>query len=548
MPGHKEGASYRPNYDMTDQPPPARPRHERSGRDGPTNDRHYGARSGRPEAGVSQAATYALLDWMRYQTDNTYYQNGAPPVTNPYIDTQALNLAYRPPQRRQQASDPYSSQQQQAFDPQASNFQPGQRSVNAYQRFQSYKVDKDSRYSLIQKTAEQTRLYDTGAADRVIQSIEPHVPIDAGRGTIGLLRGGRARRSTPRFSTPLRDDPERPVTPPPAPEVSAYYFAQAQAEPEKLKSGRKLLVVLDLNGTLLVRDGVDRRRYTKRPGLDDLLTYLFANHAVMVCTSAKAHNAQRMINDLFTNEQRNKIITIRARQMLGLTPKQFNAKVQVYKNLNDIWADPKVKASVSPEEPPWSMANTILLDDSVIKAAGQPHNLIHIPEFVQYEEPPVRTANRRKLHRDWTEIQEAIMMSVIDKLEQLKMQSNVACLMRQWQVGDKASPGIVNETVDKQTIEEMPQKQANDAKDVEARKKTMAEAQKKLEDRLQQQASEDAAKSYPTPKSGQSSSSESDGEGVKLKPVPQSTGKEHLRSPRSPSPVTEEHFQFLNLK
>lgn len=255
-----------------------------------------------------------------------------------------------------------------------------------------------------------------------------------------------------------------------------------------------------------------------------------------------------MVDALFTDEQRNKIITIRPRQMLGLTPKQFNAKVQVYKNLNDIWADPKVKASVAPDDLPWSMANTVLLDDSVIKAAGQPHNLIHIPEFVQYEEPPASMPNRKRHYRDWTETQEAIMMSVIDRLEQLKMQENVACLIRQWQEGNRPAPGAVDETIDDHTIDEAKPEVVKHVRDTEARGRDMEPVQKRLQEGLQQQADHEAAKGYPTPNSDEPSSSESDEEGVKLKPVPQTKGTEYLRSPRSPSPVTEEHFQFLKLE
>ena len=548
MSEREKRASNRPSHDVTAQPPPARPRDERRGHGGPIANNQHGARSERSVPRVSQAAKYALLDWMKYQNDNTYYQHGAPQATNPYFNPQAMNLAYRPPPQRQHPSVPRLPDQQQPFSPRASNFQTGQRSVNAHKHIPSHRVDKHSRYNLRDRNAEQNHPHSTRVADRVVESIEPHEPIGLGRGSTPPWRSGRARRSTPRFSTPLRDDPERPVTPPPAPEVSAYYLAQAQADPEVLKSARKLLVVLDLNGTLLVRGGLDRRQYTERPGLDDLVKYLFANHAVMICTSAKSHNARTMVDALFTDEQRNKIITIRPRQMLGLTPKQFNAKVQVYKNLNDIWADPKVKASVAPDDLPWSMANTVLLDDSVIKAAGQPHNLIHIPEFVQYEEPPASMPNRKRHYRDWTETQEAIMMSVIDRLEQLKMQENVACLIRQWQEGNRPAPGAVDETIDDHTIDEAKPEVVKHVRDTEARGRDMEPVQKRLQEGLQQQADHEAAKGYPTPNSDEPSSSESDEEGVKLKPVPQTKGTEYLRSPRSPSPVTEEHFQFLKLE
>ena len=92
---------------------------------------------------------------------------------------------------------------------------------------------------------------------------------------------------------------------------------------------------------------------------------------------------------------------------------------------------------------PWSMANTVLIDDSILKAKAQPHNLIQVPEFEWSTISGTKNAQKSVRARE-----EAILKSVQEKLEVLKYQANVACLIRQWQEGEKEAPGIVDEKVD----------------------------------------------------------------------------------------------------
>lgn len=163
------------------------------------------------------------------------------------------------------------------------------------------------------------------------------------------------------------------------PEPTAAYLAQASDEPQSLASPRSLLVILDLNGTLLVRK--DRgSKFTARPRVSAFLKYLLANHKVMVWSSARPKNVKRMCDTLFRGEGLRQLARVWDRTHLRLTPEQYAEKVQVYKQLSWVWEDAAIQASARPGER-WSQANTVLIDDTVEKAAGEPFNLLRIDEF-----------------------------------------------------------------------------------------------------------------------------------------------------------------------
>ncbi len=173
-------------------------------------------------------------------------------------------------------------------------------------------------------------------------------------------------------STPLQHERKQVkslrVGPPPAPTATDLYLAQARLPLIRCAAPKKLLVVLDLNGTLLVRPNRMRpREFRIRPGVPILLDYLFNSHVVMVYSSARPENVEAMVNALFKEKHAKKIIAIWGRDKLELTPAQYNEKVQVYKKLERVWADAQIQAtSVSGQR--WSQANTVLVDDSHLKA------------------------------------------------------------------------------------------------------------------------------------------------------------------------------------
>lgn len=419
--------------------------------------------------------------------------------------------------------------------------------MNGFRPHSNYRVDKSSRYNL------RSRHTSTVASnpDSIVQSIETDDTIQqlSTRFT-GSSQRDTTRRSTPRRGpTPINTDIEPVVVP----EVSQKYLEIARSEPRRLLQPQKLLVLLDLNGTLVYRSGPFRKVITKRPGVEALISYLFANHHVMVFTSATQGSAAKMANVLFTPQQSSQLVAIRTREHLNLTAEQFRNKVQVYKDLNMIWEDPEIRAAGLKAGTRWDVTNTVLIDDSIIKAKSHPHNLLQVSEFqeLDHDVSAVKKAARTRLIQEQTEI----MASVVKKLDELKWQLNVACLLRQWQEGETASP----------------ERSDNDE---QLAQRALAVAKAKAQEYLR------ARKAYPTPESfdgaaeerGQKVTVEADEDedeydpdvwqGVKL-PTPTLSETESLARPppqdaittivasgkvvRSPSPVTEDHFKWLSL-
>ncbi|KAF2772261.1 HAD-like protein [Teratosphaeria nubilosa] len=161
----------------------------------------------------------------------------------------------------------------------------------------------------------------------------------------------------------------------PRPQPDRAYLHQANMPILPLGSPRTLLVILDLNGTLLHRKSKGST-FTARPHVNEFLHYLLTNHAVMVWSSASPENVKAMCGKLFTKPQMQQLIAVWARDKLRLEQKYYNQKVQVYKQLSWVWEE----LAASGKEA-WDQSNTVLIDDSLEKAASEPHNLVQIEEF-----------------------------------------------------------------------------------------------------------------------------------------------------------------------
>ncbi|WPB00026.1 uncharacterized protein RHO25_004645 [Cercospora beticola] len=166
------------------------------------------------------------------------------------------------------------------------------------------------------------------------------------------------------------------------PKPTPLYMQLASQPPKQRSAPQALLVVVDLNGTLLKRlkhSGSNKSKL--RPHINDFLDYILANHKLMIWSSARPENVEVMCSKLFTPEQREKLVTIWARDRLRLTLEAYNAKVQVYKQLSWIWKDKSIQTAHPVKSEIWSQANTVLIDDSIAKAASEPYNLIEVEEF-----------------------------------------------------------------------------------------------------------------------------------------------------------------------
>jgi hypothetical protein len=137
----------------------------------------------------------------------------------------------------------------------------------------------------------------------------------------------------------------------------------------------------------------------------------------MIWTSARPENALRMVRATFKEQEESQLLAIWGRDTLGLTAAQYNAKVQVYKTLERVWqGEFTIYHPDMPDQIVFDQTNTVLFDDSTVKAASHPFNLVHIPEY---------TATRNQKKRD------VALRQCIEYLEDVKWQSNVSAYMRQ---------------------------------------------------------------------------------------------------------------------
>lgn len=216
-------------------------------------------------------------------------------------------------------------------------------------------------------------------------------------------------------------DVKDPIIPPSKasggrPTPSAAYLAASNAPPQVLQYPQHLLVVIDLNGTLLHRPS--RRSPTKfvtRPFAPQFIQYCVDTFTVVIWSSARAENVNNMCNTMLTDGLRKEVVAIWARDKFGLTPEDYDKRVQCYKRLTKIWEDRKIARSHPNYElgMRWDQTNTVLVDDSLEKGSSEPHNLIEIPEFCG----DMKESGR-------------ILPQVHDFLNLLSMHSNVSACLR----------------------------------------------------------------------------------------------------------------------
>ncbi|KAM5342679.1 hypothetical protein ACJ41O_013645 [Fusarium nematophilum] len=168
------------------------------------------------------------------------------------------------------------------------------------------------------------------------------------------------------------------------PNPTPQYIAQAHLNPRRLPQPRRILVVMDLNGTLLYRPNKRRPfNFVERPHAKAFLSYCLETFHVAIWSSARPENVDKMVAQLLTPEQRERCLLVWGRDTFGLSKPDYDAKVQVYKRLTSVWCDPRVMASHPSASVGgrWDQSNTILVDDSLEKGRSEPFNLLQIPEF-----------------------------------------------------------------------------------------------------------------------------------------------------------------------
>lgn len=171
------------------------------------------------------------------------------------------------------------------------------------------------------------------------------------------------------------------------PEPTPVYLVRASFMPKRRDHPGPLLVVIDLNGTVLHRP--DRRhsaRFEARQHAQPFVTYCVETFWVVIWSSARPDNVRRMVDQLLDPAARREVVAVWGRDRFGLTEADYNARTQCYKRLTTLWADPLVRSAYPRTRPGfeggcWNQGNTVLIDDSAEKARSEPHNAITLPEF-----------------------------------------------------------------------------------------------------------------------------------------------------------------------
>lgn len=222
-----------------------------------------------------------------------------------------------------------------------------------------------------------------------------------------------------------RNVPRDPITAPSLasggiPEPTTEYLLRASFMPYRLTSPKPMLVVIDLNGTLLFRPNKRQASaFVERPRARAFLERCIDNYHVVLWSSARPENVQRMCAQLLAPNYLARVVAVWGRDRFGLTPADYTRRTQCYKRLTRLWSDPVVAGSYPPaamrawsgsgsnpdvagslggsgsgDGPAigeWSQANTVLIDDSAEKARSEPHNAVTLPEFTgnKKEKPEV---------------------------------------------------------------------------------------------------------------------------------------------------------------
>ncbi|KAK4521244.1 cysteine desulfurase [Mucor velutinosus] len=185
----------------------------------------------------------------------------------------------------------------------------------------------------------------------------------------------------------------------------AYLQLSTQKSSFPSQQPKKQLLILDLNGTLISRikcRAKAGRAFYARPHYQTFLNYIFKHFEVMVWSSARQQNVDKMCH-IFTEPLK----LVWSRNHLKLSQKQFNSNVDTIKDLAIVWEH------FSNE---YNATNTIALDDSPSKLALQPYNLIHI-----------RTFHHEEIREGYTDNE---LLKVIKYLDAVRFHSNVANYVR----------------------------------------------------------------------------------------------------------------------
>ncbi|KAF9430353.1 sensitivity to high expression protein she9 [Podila epigama] len=207
--------------------------------------------------------------------------------------------------------------------------------------------------------------------------------------------------------------------------ITPSYLTKADEKSTTLTEPQKLLVILDLNGTLFYRrkEPSGRAVITSRPYLPQFLRFLFKHFRVMVWSSARRESVREMLAPLNAYPKMDRVW---GREDFGFEPTDFHRKVLTLKDLERVWehiAQEKQRADASDLSEKYSVdydqTNTVLIDDSIHKSQLQPYNTIVIPDFDTLRTPEERAEDQE-------------LLKVWQYLYLVMFQSNVSHFMKEF--------------------------------------------------------------------------------------------------------------------
>ena len=231
-------------------------------------------------------------------------------------------------------------------------------------------------------------------------------------------REGRNKRGSPI----RRIDGPKLLTP------SPIYLERTAITHTSIPEPQPLLIILDLNGALIYRPKRSGpSTFSTRPHVKQFLEYCLSNHYVLIWSSARPENVRDIVQKLLPSDALlalkeskpdRRLLGVWGRDRLGLNASEYVNKVQVYKRLETVWKDELVNVPDAPEAtrdwPMWDQSNTVLVDDSHVKASAQPHNLVQVSEFFGKTDPG----------------ESPILSQVMVYIDHLSYQSDVSAYMR----------------------------------------------------------------------------------------------------------------------
>ncbi|RIA86248.1 HAD-like domain-containing protein [Glomus cerebriforme] len=199
--------------------------------------------------------------------------------------------------------------------------------------------------------------------------------------------------------------------------ASQSYLKTANVNSVYLEDPPPKLLVLDLNGTLVYRDNA-KRNIILRPHMKKFMKYIFDSNSffVMVWSSAQPINVDKMVKAAFGQYEK-KLVAKWTRKHLNLSDQDYHQKVETIKDLEKVWEELNNRNSTDLPQIIWDQTNTILIDDSCLKAKLQPYNAIHLPDF---DDERCKSKNDHELY------------NVIGYLRKLHNQSNVSAYIKDY--------------------------------------------------------------------------------------------------------------------